>query len=50
MSESKNEYWWDVDNFPSHTKLVKNCPNMKTGKKREQVHIANVPSDAETKL
>ena len=50
MSESENDYWSDVDSFPSHTKLVKNCLNMKTGKKREHAHIANIRSNAEIKL
>ena len=50
MSESENMCQSDVDNFPLQTKLLKDCLNMRTGKKGEQVHIANVRSNAKTKM
>ena len=46
MSENESEYWSDVDNFPLHTKLVRNCLDMRTGKKGEHAHIVNVRSNA----
>ena len=50
MSESENEHWSDVDNFPLHTKLVWSCLNRRNGKKREHAHIANVWSNEKIKL
>ena len=50
MSENENEYWLDVDNFPLHSKLVRGYVNMRTGKKGEHAHIANVRSNAKIKL
>ena len=50
MSESENECYSDVDYFPLQTKLVRDCLNMKTGKKGEHARIANVQYNAKTKL
>ena len=50
MSESENECWSDVDNFPLQKKLARVCINMKTGKKGEHARIPNVQSNAKTKL
>ena len=46
MSESENEYWSDVENFPSHTKMVKICLNMKTDKK-EKMRTEQMPNLAQ---
>ena len=36
MSESENECWSDVDNFPLHTKLVRDYLNMRPDKKTSE--------------
>ena len=50
MSKSDNAYLSDVDNFPLHTNVVRNCLNMRIGKKGELAHIANVRPNAKLKL
>ena len=50
MFESKNAYWSDVDNFSLHSNSAEISINIRTDKKGEHAHIANVQPNAKIKL